>query len=57
MPAADPLPRHPGALTLKGAARLLTGPGCPACRYTSEASERYLTWFALEGHSDATTIT
>lgn len=57
MPAATPLPRHPGALTLEGAEGLLNAPGCPVCRYADEASERYLTWFALEGHSDATTIT
>ncbi len=57
MPAASPLPRHPGVLTWDGAVGLLTRRGCPVCHYTSEASERYLTWFALEGHSDTTTIT
>lgn len=57
MPAAAPIPRHPGALILEGAAGLLTAPGCPVCRYATEASERYLTGFAVEGHSDAITIT
>lgn len=50
LPAATPLPRGPAVLTLYTAADLLTGPGCPVCRYASEAASRYLTWFALEGH-------
>ena len=57
MPAATPLPRGPAVLTLYSAADLLTGPGCPVCRYTSEVASRYLTWFALEGHADAVTVT
>lgn len=40
-------------LTLYSAADILTGPGCPVCRYATEASDRYLGWFALEGHADA----
>ena len=57
MPAPTPIPRGPTVLTLYGASDLLTGPGCPVCRYTEEASDRYLAWFALEGHADAVTIT
>jgi hypothetical protein len=57
MPAATPLPRGPSVLTLYGAADLLTAPGCPVCRYASESSERYLGWFALEGHAQPGTIT
>jgi hypothetical protein len=57
MPAAAPLPRIPSVLTLESADDLLTGPGCPACRYVSEASDRYLRWFALEAHADPVTIT
>ncbi|SRR6266567_1209401 len=56
MPAAAPLPRYPSVLTLDGVSGLLTGPGCPVCRYVGEASDRYLTWFGLEGHSDAAAI-
>jgi hypothetical protein len=56
MPAAAPVPRHPGLLIMDGAASMLTTPGCPVCRYVSEASDRYLTWFALEGHADAGAI-
>ncbi len=51
------MPRGPSVLTLYSAADLLTGPGCPACRYAAEASDRYLRWFALEGHSQPITIT
>lgn len=57
MPAATPLPRGPSVLTLYSAADLLTGPGCPVCRYVSEAADRYLAWFALEGHADVVTVT
>ena len=57
MPAATPIPRGPTVLTLYTAADLLTGPGCPVCRYADEAADRYLAWFALEGHADAVTIT
>jgi hypothetical protein len=57
VPAATPLPRGPSVLTLYSAADLLTGPGCPVCRYAAEASDRYLRWFALEGHSQPGTIT
>lgn len=57
MPAATPVPRGPSVLTLYTAADLLTGPGCPVCRYASEAADRYLAWFALEGHADVVTIT
>jgi hypothetical protein len=57
LPAATPLPRGPAVLTLYTAADLLTGPGCPVCRYASEAASHYLTWFALEGHGDAVTVT
>lgn len=52
MPAAVPLPRSPSVLLLGNAAALLTGPGCPACRYAAESSDTYLSWFALEGHAD-----
>ncbi len=57
MPAATPLPRAPSVLTLYSAADLLTAPGCPVCRYAAEASDRYLRWFALEGHAQPDTIT
>jgi hypothetical protein len=57
VPAATPVPRGPTVLTLYTAADLLTGPGCPVCRYASEAADRYLAWFALEGHADAVTVT
>ena len=57
MPAATPIPRGPTVLTLYAAADLLTGPGCPVCRYAGEAGDRYLARFALEGHADTVTIT
>ncbi len=57
MPAATPLPRGPSVLTLYSAMDLLTSPGCPVCRYAAEASDRYLRWFALEGHAQPDTIT
>lgn len=57
MPAATPLPRGPSVLTLYSAADLLTAAGCPVCRYAVEASDRYLGWFALEGHAQPATIT
>jgi len=56
VPAATPIPRGPTVLTLYSAADLLTGPGCPVCRYAGEASDRYLAWFALEGHADAAAV-
>jgi len=57
MPSAAPVPRGPSVLALGSAAELLTRPGCPVCRYTAEASDRYLAWFALEAHADPVTIT
>ena len=57
MPAATPLPRGPSVLTLYSAADLLTAPGCPVCRYAAEADDRYLGWFALEGHAEPAMIT
>jgi hypothetical protein len=57
MPTAAPVPRGPTMLTLYTAADLLTGPGCPVCRYAGEASDRYLAWWALEGHADSVTVT
>lgn len=57
MPAATPIPRGPSVLTLYSAADLLTRPGCPVCRYAGEASDRYFSWFALEGHAQAVAIT
>jgi hypothetical protein len=57
MPAAAPIPRGPSVLTLYNAADLLTRPGCPVCRYAGEASDRYLAWFALEGHGQTVAIT
>jgi hypothetical protein len=51
VPAATPLPRGPSVLTLYSAWDLLTAPGCPVCRYAAEARDRYLGWFALEGHA------
>jgi hypothetical protein len=57
VPAATPVPRGPSFLTLYSAADLLTAPGCPVCRYADEASDRYLGWFALEGHAQPDTIT
>jgi hypothetical protein len=44
-------------LALGSAADLLTRPGCAACRYVTEAGDRYLAWFALEAHADPDTIT
>ena len=43
--------------TLYSAADLLTTPGCPVCSYAAESSDRYLRWFALEGHAQSATIT
>jgi hypothetical protein len=57
MPSAAPVPPGPSVLALGSAAELLTRPGCPVCRYTSEASDRYLAWFALEAHADPVMIT
>jgi hypothetical protein len=57
VPAATPLPRGPSVLTLYSAADLLTAPGCPVCRYAAEVDDRYLRWFALEGHAEPTMIT
>ncbi len=57
MPAPTPIPRGPTVLTLYTADDLLTGPGCPVCRYTEEADDRHRAWFALEAHADAATIT
>ena len=57
MPAAAPVPRGPSVLTLYNAGDLLTGPGCPLCRYASEVSDRYLGWFALEGCTQSEMIT
>jgi hypothetical protein len=57
VPGATPIPRGPTVLTLYTAADLLTGPGCPVCRYADEAADRYLAWFALEGHADTGTVT
>jgi len=57
MPSAAPVPRGPTVLTLYSAMDLLTGPGCPACRYAGEAEDRYLAWFAFEAHADAGMIT
>jgi hypothetical protein len=57
MPSATPIPRGPTVLTLYTAADLLTGRGCPVCRYADEAAQRYLAWFALEAHADAVMIT
>lgn len=57
MPAATPIPRGPSVLTLYSAADLLTRPGCPVCRYAGEASDRYFSWFALEGHAQTVAIT
>jgi uncharacterized Zn finger protein (UPF0148 family) len=51
MPTATPIPRGPSVLTLYSASDLLTAPGCPVCRYAAEARDRYLGWFALEGHA------
>jgi len=53
MPGATPIPRGPMVLTLCTAADLLTGPGCPVCRYADDAGDRYLAWFALEAHAAA----
>jgi hypothetical protein len=57
MPSATPIPRGPSALPLGSAAGLLTRPGCPVCHYAAETGDRYLAWFALEGHADPVTIT
>jgi hypothetical protein len=57
MPSAAPLPRSPSILTLYSAEDLLVAPGCPVCHYAAEASDRYLTWMALEGHAQTDTIT
>ncbi len=52
MPSAAPVPRGPSVLLLGSADELLKRAGCPVCRYAAEASESYLTRFALEGHGD-----
>jgi hypothetical protein len=57
MPTPTPVPRGPSVLALGSPAELLTRPGCPVCRYTAEAGDRYLAWFALEAHADPATIT
>jgi len=57
VPAATPVPRGPTLLAPYSAADLLTGHGCPVCRYASESADRYLAWFALEAHADAATVT
>lgn len=57
MPAATPVPRGPTVLAPYTAEELLTGPGCPVCRYADERGDRYLAWFALEAHADAVTVT
>jgi hypothetical protein len=57
MPSATPLPRGPSHLALFGAEDLLRGPGCPVCRYVAEAGDRFLGWFALEAHAEASMIT
>lgn len=57
MPSATPLPRGPSHLALFGAEDLLRAVGCPVCRYTAEASDRFFGWFALEGHAEASTVT
>lgn len=57
MPSATPLPRGPSHLTLFGAEDLLSPDGCPVCRYVAEAGDRFLGWFALEGHAEAGVIT
>jgi hypothetical protein len=57
VPAATPVPRGPSVLSLYSVADLLMAPGCPICRYLTEASDRYLGWFALEGHSQPELIT
>ena len=57
MPSATPLPRGPSHLALFGAEDLLSRTGCPVCRYVAEAGDRFLGWFALEAHADASMIT
>lgn len=57
MPSATPLPRGPSHLALFGAEDLLAAVGCPVCRYTAEAGDRFFGWFALEGHAEASMIT
>lgn len=57
MPSATPLPRGPSHLVLFGAEDLLDAVGCPVCRYTAEAGDRFFGWFALEGHAEASMIT
>lgn len=56
MPSAIPLPRGPSVLVLGSAWSLLASPGCPACRYLADSRERFLSWFALEGHADPVAI-
>lgn len=57
MPSAAPLPAGPSHLALFGAEDLLRPDGCPVCCYVAEAGDRFLGWFALEGHADADMIT
>jgi hypothetical protein len=57
MPNAIPLPRGPSRLVLFGVEDLLCVTGCPVCRYVAEAGDRFLGWFALEGHAEADMIT
>jgi hypothetical protein len=57
MPSATPQPPGPSRLALFGAEDLLRPDGCPVCGYVAEAADRFLGWFALEGHGDADMIT
>jgi hypothetical protein len=57
MPGATPVPRGPSHLTLYGAEDLLAAEECPVCRYVAEVDGRFLGWFALGGHADASMIT
>ncbi len=57
MPNATPFPRGPAHLALFGAEDLLRPAGCPVCHYVAEAGDRFLGWFALEAHAEASMIT
>lgn len=57
MRSATPLPGRLSQLALYGAEDLLTRQGCPVCHYEAGVDDRFLAWFALEGHDDASMIT
>jgi hypothetical protein len=50
--SADPVRPGPRSGQLGLASNPFSLPGCPACRHLAEASDEYLGWLLLGGHSD-----